>query len=346
MAECDDGDKAGLVSVFARAPQQCAGTVAGLASALWLNAVGACAGLVAAWGALTLVNGIAVVLVGVLAMLVTAAGSLMAADWRAEVASRQAWAEIGIELAELCQPEPSAIDPCYLVTTDNHGLQSVFRAHRLAPPSAAPGTRAHLPAAASATGIVAEASKPLSTAAGWAGLPTVDDDAMAFQRRGRAGMALVQAPSAAVSCRVRLGIAHEHTASAVRLVANGGIWSDGFVGGERVLPPHAERAETVVLSGAQGRRDQSGFPDASTRDSAVDSDELPSCRGPPTADIRWAHATRTVPDGRTADPVVRDNLGDQVPVCAAELHVIETYLDQVLHDILAPGASAQDGETS
>jgi hypothetical protein len=36
-----------------------------------------------------------------------------------------------------------------------------------------------------------------------------------------------------------------------------------------------------------------------------------------------------------ADPIVRDNLGHQVPVCAAELDVIETYLDQVLRDLLA-----------
>lgn len=342
MTEYDDGDDAGLVSVFARTPQLCAGAAAGVGSALWLNVVGPCAGLVAAWGALTLVNSVAVVLVGALATLVATAGSLVVADWRAEIASRQAWDEIGIAAAELCQPVPSQIDPYHLVTTDSHGLQSVFRAHRLA----APDARAHLPAAASATGIVAEASKPLSTAAVGAALPTVADDAMAFQRRRRANLTLVQTPSAADSCRGRLGIAHEHTASAVRLVANGGVWFDGFVSDWRIVPPRAERADIVVLSGDQGRRDQSGFPAAATPGGVVDSDELPGCRGPPTADARRAHAPKTVPDGRSADPVVRDNLSDQVPVCAAELHVIETYLDRVLRDVLGPRGPAQDGETS
>lgn len=342
MAECNqlDEGKVDFLTVFARPPLVCAGTVAGLGSALWLN-------VVAAWGALTLLSAFAVVLVVVLAMLVTAAGSLVVADWRADAASRQAWAEIGIAAAEFCRPPLSQIDPCYLVTTDSHALQSVFRAHHLAAPSAAPDARAHLPAAASVTGIVAEASRPLSTAAGCAALPTVADDATAFSRHRRAGLALVQAPSAAASCRARLGIAHEQSiASAVRLVANGEIWSDGFVGDWRVLPPHAERAEIIVLSGDQGCRDQSGFPHALTRDGAVDSDELPGCRGPPAAGARRAHATKTVPDGRSADPVVRDNLGDHVPVCAAELCVIETYLDQVLRDVLGPGGPAQVSETS
>lgn len=347
MAECDHGDDAGLVLVLARAPQLCAGAVAGLASALWLNVVGACAGLVAALGALTLVNSVAVVLFGVLAMLVTTAGSLVVADWRAETASRQAWIEIGMAAAELCQPAPSPIDPGYLVTTDSHGLQSVFRAHRLAAPAAAPDARAHLPAAASATGIVAEASRPLSTAAGWAAVPTVADDAMALQRRRRADLALVQAPSAAALRRARLGMIHKKsTTSAVRRVASGGIWSDAFVGDLRALPSDRQSADVVVLSGDQSRRDPCAFPGVTTPDGAVDSDELPSCRGPPTADGRQAHVTKTVPDGRSADPTVRDNLGDKVPVGAAELHVIETYLDEVLRDVLGPGGPAQDSEIS
>ena len=36
-----------------------------------------------------------------------------------------------------------------------------------------------------------------------------------------------------------------------------------------------------------------------------------------------------------ADPIVRDDLGNQVPVSAAELDVIETYLDQMLRELLA-----------
>jgi hypothetical protein len=49
---------------------------------------------------------------------------------------------------------------------------------------------------------------------------------------------------------------------------------------------------------------------------------------------------------RAVDPVVHDNLAHQVPVCAAELDVIETYLDQVLLDLLASGTPVPDREKS
>jgi hypothetical protein len=54
------GNDTGFVTLFVRAPQLCAAALAGLASALWLNVVGPFAGLVAAWGALILVNALAV----------------------------------------------------------------------------------------------------------------------------------------------------------------------------------------------------------------------------------------------------------------------------------------------
>ncbi len=42
-----------------------------------------------------------------------------------------------------------------------------------------------------------------------------------------------------------------------------------------------------------------------------------------------------------ADLVVTDNLGDRVPIGAAELEVVETYLDLVLGELLATVASGQ-----
>ena len=51
MAEHDglDGDDSAFVPLFTGFPQLCAGAVAGVGSALWLNVVGPFAGLVAAW---------------------------------------------------------------------------------------------------------------------------------------------------------------------------------------------------------------------------------------------------------------------------------------------------------
>src|SRR5262245_59325204 len=126
----------GIVTLFARTPQLCAGALAGLASALWLNVVGPFAGLVAAWGALILVNALAVSVIAILAILVTTAGTLLAADWRAEVAGRQAWAEIHVPATELDLALGTAtlswIDPGYLTATTGEALPNVFRAHHLA----------------------------------------------------------------------------------------------------------------------------------------------------------------------------------------------------------------------
>ena len=128
------GNDTGLVSLFARTPQLCAGALAGLGSALWFNVVGPFAGLVAAWGALILVNALAIAVIAILAILVTTAGTLLAADWRAEVASRQAWAEIDVAAGKFRLPAgrvaPPQIDPRYLTVTDGEPLRSVFDAYR------------------------------------------------------------------------------------------------------------------------------------------------------------------------------------------------------------------------
>jgi hypothetical protein len=47
-----------------------------------------------------------------------------------------------------------------------------------------------------------------------------------------------------------------------------------------------------------------------------------------------------------ADPAVVDNLGDNVPVGAAELEVVEAYLDDVLRDLLATVAADRDHRES
>ena len=62
--------------------------------------------------------------------------------------------------------------------------------------------------------------------------------------------------------------------------------------------------------------------------------------------IRDEHR-ETTPDVSTRyRHAMRDNLGDQVPVCAAEVRVIEAYLDEVLRDVLGLGGPGQDSQTS
>ena len=49
-------------------------------------------------------------------------------------------------------------------------------------------------------------------------------------------------------------------------------------------------------------------------------------------------------DATQPDPIVRDNLGDPVPITAAEVHAIETYLGQVLRDLFASTAPRRKDE--
>ena len=156
------GNDTGFVTLFARAPQLCAAALTGLASALWLNVVGPFAGLVAAWGALMLVNALAIAVVAILAILVTTAGTLLAADWRAEVAARHAWT--GIEVAgtelhlTLGTAALSQIDPRYLTATTGEALPSVFLTHHFA--SLAPVVERGSEASC-ATRIVVAAGRPI-----------------------------------------------------------------------------------------------------------------------------------------------------------------------------------------
>ena len=83
-----------FVMAFPRTGQLLAGAAAGRGSALWLYAVAPIAGIDGVWGALTVVHALAVAVIAVLAMLITTASTLVAADWRADADSRQAWAQI------------------------------------------------------------------------------------------------------------------------------------------------------------------------------------------------------------------------------------------------------------
>jgi hypothetical protein len=49
---------------------------------------------------------------------------------------------------------------------------------------------------------------------------------------------------------------------------------------------------------------------------------------------------------RPADPIVCDDFGRQVAVCAAELDVIETYLDHVLREVLGTPGRGLDNQAS
>ena len=75
-----------------------------------------------------------------LVLLLTAAGALLAADWRTEAESRQAWAEVAPRWAEGkagVRRQSADIDTRYLAASEKEALRRVFRVHRVLPSQAA-----------------------------------------------------------------------------------------------------------------------------------------------------------------------------------------------------------------
>jgi hypothetical protein len=312
--------------------------------------------LVAAWGALILVNALAVAVIASLVILVTTAGTLLAADWRAEVGGRQAWAAIHVPATELDLTLGTAalllIDPRYLTATTGEVLPNVFRAHHLA--SSAPVVERDTEASC-ATSIFVATRGPIPPVAAPDAAPRI-----ARKINTAAESEVAVALFLLASGRARPPVFRAGTAAvAARLVANG-AWSDRLAHHRCVqtkAAPNGHVADIVVLSGNLCDRDQPKLPGPSTANGTIKIDKPPSCRGPPTVDGQRTPPTETVTVERSAedsskvpvvgpprpaDPIVCDDFGRHVPVCAAELDVIETYLDHVLREVLAtPGSDSQ-----
>jgi hypothetical protein len=191
-----------------------------------------------------------------LVMLVSAAGTLLAVDWRAEVERQRAWAEVVPALAESnagVPAEGTVIDTRYSPAFVSDPLRDVFRVWRFLPPQGA---------------------------------------------------------------------------------ANAG--SNWLASNQAVLKPATRSHAAAVIVLISCGNGQSARPaDAGTEVVSAAGSEPPSCRGPPPLERRRSvrgAASNASPDGV---PVVLDNLGQPVPVCAAELNVIETYLGDVLDGLLA-----------
>jgi hypothetical protein len=136
-----------------------------------------------------------------------------------------------------------------------------------------------------------------------------------------------------------------------RLVVNGSGWS-APEWGVPTWPTPWQPARIIVLGARQG--DQRTPAERCVGGEIGSSTEPPSCRGPPSH-RRSSHAkavtaakpsidpTPGAPALSGGDPVVRDNLGEPIPLTAAEVDVIETYLGPLLDELLGsrPGSESQ-----
>ena len=137
--------------------------------------------------------------------------------------------------------------------------------------------------------------------------------------------------------------------SAPKRVANAGKGWDwpAFATATTSRAPGSDFAYSeIVLADGHGPGENSAPSDVAPEPEAT---VQPCCRGPPRATFRRhvadgaAHlgkSFRETDRSRANSPVelvVTDNLGDRVPVCQAELEVLEAYLEDVLRDVLGEG---------
>jgi hypothetical protein len=289
-----------------------------------------------------------------LMLLVTAAGVLLAADWRAEVESRQAWAEVASAWAE-CNTsvglESADIDTRYLPAIANDALRRASGIHHDVLPSGAVAA-VELPAASSVPRPAP--ARALATRTAWKGLQGSASDrgndagvsvggdpaghATLERSRPAKNLGVAAGEGTASSCRVARG------GAGLRLAVNAG---PGWPASGRPLAIH--EAEVIVLAGCRDAQ-RMRPAEAATETVRGPGIELPSCRGPPPlgrerpargAAGRAAPPRRASPDG---NPLVRDNFGQPVPICAAEVNVIETYLGDALDELFASSKAASEPE--
>ena len=288
-----------------------------------------------------------------LVMLVSTAGMLLAADWRAEVESRQTWAEVAPVLADwspAVREHLPAVGTPYLGALDQDALREVFRRHRFLSPHA----RASLeePAASSTSQLAPThwASTQATYEADQGSATGEENNTGPVLTNNRTDQA-TRVASRAAAKKVTVGagrrVAREYCAldgTSVRLVVNA---RSNWLASDRVVMRPAAAQHTAVIVLANCSDAQAPQPAPATEASSIIETQPPSCRGPPTLEQRRSArraataARRAAPtsDG-SSDPVVLDNLGQPVPVCAAEVNVLETYLGDVLEELFRSKAAS------
>jgi hypothetical protein len=254
----------------------------------------------------------------------------MAMDWRADLESRQAWAQLAPSIAEWSQAVSSHaaqnLDPGYLPAYDNDVVRQMFRSHGLATSDAGQERTRN---GESATANVSRGGENERTA------------------RTASRVSPVKEPMLVASSR-RIAVAR-HAAGGVqpRLVANGSGLAPQWSFLTRARPWHPTRV--IVLGSNHG--DPPAPAEACIESDPSTSGEPPSCRGPPVLKQRRSGRGPAITVGRTApapkaspagDLVVLDDLGQPVPVCAAEVKVIETYLGDLLEELLASSKASSE----
>ncbi len=280
--------------------------------------------------------------IAVSAMTVLAA-SLVVTDLRSDLDAAQAWQSINSQLILSDRPSGAGtadIDWPYATLPQDVRVRHIFLAQRLAMRTLDCGD------ANSPDGSAAEHDRPAVTDGGSTSMAwqVINDatplDAISFSSTPR-----LIAENTKLQHFRTTGNGQRRTTvrgAKERLVANAGRWQLWGLHQPRPAAPSGNTADVIVLGARIEQCDspavlQTGFK-------SVEPPET-SCRGPP--------APRTQPLYPKADHVgphhnlaVFDNFGQTVPVNIAELNVIETFLGDVLDDVLAASGAAKDRQTA
>lgn len=326
---------------------------AGLAAtALLLGAVCNWGQVSAIFTALTLADTLFGVLGLVLAALAGTAGVLIAADVRADTATAQAWRDIHVETVVIATPAETApidrVDALYVTRPQDENLRRILLAHRFIVPVPPPnGTVPLAPECGEARAVPAGASiKPgvqaVRTVSAEDGLGERLTASAAAQRK--LGPLLIS--SNPISVRGRTQNDGVRKAFTSKRVANAGPQWDwpAFATATTSHVPGSEFSyHEIVLADRNGQGGSSAPRDVAPE---PDTTVQPCCRGPPRDTLRRHAAGDRGPIGKpfretdrsranpAAELVLLDNLGDRVPICEAELAVLEAYLEDVLDDVL------------
>jgi len=294
------------------------------------------------------------------------AGALVALDLRADVAAARAWQDINTEWAvagSAAEKAPENINEThYFAGQQDEGLRRILLAHRFIVPvpslsdagSAAPPS-ADTVAAGKIDGVRSGTELQIADQH-----PVADRDRARMAATSHAALACPPLPIAGKLKEIgkRGQRDAKRRVSRALLVGNAGVWWDGPVRSAvdaRRVPADACAADVIVLADRSGRDGQPAYPEAAP-DPATTAQ--PGCRGPPAGVSQGQVSSEPGPIGKSfrekdqsranssADPAVIDNFGKRVPVGAAELEVVESYLDDVMGELLAAAGAGRNGKTS
>jgi hypothetical protein len=250
------------------------------------------------------------------------------------------------EWKPIVRQEVGDIETRYPLAVVDDVMREVFRAYRFLPPEVA---ATQPPVERSALSAAPEQSLPTRTpvrvnnARAVLSACPIDEGVLGVSRGGSAKSVT------SVARRERAGDCCAVDGTGIRLAVNAG---PNWLVPDWALTTPRHAAEVVVLSSCRDAQPTRAAEDA-TETVRVTGTEPPNCRGAPSLGQRRLARGVATKAGRAAparsalsdgDLVVLDNLGHPVPVCAAEVDVIETYLGDVVDELFASRKAGSEPE--